>query len=46
MKQLKTIVALIAGLLLFCLLTQVNYPVSGSMQVTYQSEVDDMPGKR
>ncbi len=44
MKQLKTIVALIAGLFAFTSVNAGELSVSGSMQVTYQSEVDDVTG--
>jgi hypothetical protein len=44
MKQLKTIVALIAGLFAFTSVQAGEMTVSGSMQATYQSEVDDVTG--
>ena len=44
MKQLKTIVALIAGLFAFTSVQAGEMTVSGSMQATYQSEVDDVSG--
>jgi len=44
MKQLKTIVALIAGLFAFTSVQAGELSVSGSMQATYQSEVDDVTG--
>jgi hypothetical protein len=44
MKQLKTIVALIAGLFAFTSVQAGELTVSGSMQATYQSEVDDVTG--
>jgi len=44
MKQLKTIVALIAGLFAFTSVQAGELSVTGSMQATYQSEVDDVTG--
>ena len=44
MKQLKTIVALTAGLFAFTSVNAGEMTVSGSMQATYQSEVDDVTG--
>ena len=44
MKQLKTIVAFVAGLFAFTSVQAGEMTVSGSMQATYQSEVDDVTG--
>ncbi len=44
MKQVKTIVALIAGLFAFTSAQAGEMTVTGSMQATYQSEVDDVTG--
>ena len=44
MKKLNTIVALIAGLFAFTSVQAGEMTVSGSMQATYQSEVDDVSG--
>ncbi len=44
MKQLKTIVAFVAGLFAFTSVQAGEMSVSGSMQATYQSEVDDVTG--
>ena len=44
MKQLKTIVALIAGLFAFTSVQAGELSVTGSMQATYQSEVDAVTG--
>ena len=44
MKQLKTIVALEAGLFAFTSVQAGEMTVTGSMQATYQSEVDDVTG--
>ena len=44
MKQVKTIVALIAGLFAFTSVQAGEMTVTGSMQATYQSEVDDVTG--
>ncbi len=44
MKQVKSIVALIAGLFAFTSVQAGEMTVSGSMQATYQSEVDDVTG--
>ena len=44
MKQLKTLVALIAGLFAFTSVQAGELSVTGSMQATYQSEVDDVTG--
>ena len=44
MKQLKIIVALIAGLFAFTSAQAGEMSVTGSMQATYQSEVDDVTG--
>ena len=44
MKQLKTIVAFVAGLFAFTSVQAGEMTVSGSMQATYQSEVDDVSG--
>jgi len=44
MKTLKTLVALFAGLLAFTSVKAGELTVTGSMQATYQSEVDDVTG--
>ena len=44
MKQLKTIVAFVAGLFAFTSVQAGEMTVTGSMQATYQSEVDDVSG--
>ena len=44
MKQLKAIVAVIAGLFAFTSVQAGEMTVTGSMQATYQSEVDDVTG--
>ena len=44
MKQLKTIVAFVAGLFAFTSVQAGEMTVTGSMQATYQSEVDDVTG--
>ena len=44
MKQLKTIVAFVAGLFAFTSVNAGEMTVSGSMQATYQSEIDDVTG--
>ena len=44
MKKLNTIVALIAGLFAFTSVQAGEMTVSGSMQATYQSEIDDVSG--
>ncbi len=44
MKQVKLIVALIAGLFAFTSVQAGELSVTGSMQATYQSEVDDVTG--
>ena len=44
MKQLKTIVAFVAGLFAFTSVQAGEMSVTGSMQATYQSEVDDVSG--
>ena len=44
MKTLKTLVALFAGLLAFTSVKAGELSVTGSMQATYQSEVDDVTG--
>ena len=44
MKTLKTLVALFAGLLAFTSVKAGELSVTGSMQATYQSEVDDTSG--
>ena len=44
MKKLNTIVALIAGLFAFTSVQAGEVTVSGSMQATYQSEIDDVSG--
>ena len=44
MKKLNTIVALIAGLFAFTSVQAGEMTVTGSMQATYQSEVDDVSG--
>ena len=44
MKTLKTLVALFAGLLAFTSVKAGEMSVTGSMQATYQSEVDDVTG--
>ena len=44
MKQLKLIVALTAGLFAFSSANAGEFTVTGSMQATYQSEVDDVTG--
>ena len=44
MKKLNTIVALIAGLFAFTSVQAGELSVTGSMQATYQSEVDDVTG--
>ena len=44
MKKLNTIVALIAGLFAFTSVHAGEMTVTGSMQATYQSEVDDVTG--
>ncbi len=44
MKKLNTIVALIAGLFAFTSVQAGEMSVTGSMQATYQSEVDDITG--
>jgi len=44
MKQLKTIVAFVAGLFAFTSVQAGEMSVTGSMQATYQSEVDDVTG--
>ena len=44
MKKLNTIVALIAGLFAFTSVQAGEMTVSGSMQATYQSEIDDVTG--
>ena len=44
MKQVKILVALIAGLFAFTSVQAGEMTVSGSMQATYQSEVDDVTG--
>lgn len=44
MKQLKTIVALVVGLFSFTSVQAGEMTVTGSMQATYQSEVDNITG--
>tara|TARA_B100001248_G_scaffold13940_1_gene9130 strand:- start:34 stop:1071 length:1038 start_codon:yes stop_codon:yes gene_type:complete len=44
MKKLNTIVALIAGLFAFTSVQAGEMTVTGSMQATYQSEIDDVSG--
>jgi hypothetical protein len=44
MKQLKTIVALVAGLFAFTSVNAGEMSVTGTMQATYQSEVNDTTG--
>ena len=44
MKQLKIVVALIAGLFAFTSVQAGELSVTGSMQATYQSETDDVTG--
>ena len=44
MKHLKVLVALIAGLFAFTSVQAGEVSVSGSMQATYQNEVDDVTG--
>ena len=44
MKKLNTIVALIAGLFAFTSVQAGEITVTGSMQATYQSEVDNVTG--
>ena len=44
MKQLKAIVAVIAGLFAFTSVQAGEMTVTGSMQATYQSEIDDVTG--
>jgi len=44
MKQLKILVALIAGLFAFTSVQAGELSVTGSMQATYQSETDDVTG--
>ena len=44
MKQLKITIALIAGLFAFTSANAGDLTVSGTMQATYQSEVDDVTG--
>ena len=44
MKQLKITIALIAGLFAFTSANAGELTVSGTMQATYQSEVDDVTG--
>ena len=44
MKQLKTIVAFVAGLFAFTSVQAGELSVTGSMQATYQSEVDAVTG--
>ena len=44
MNKLKLIVALVAGLFAFTSVNAGEMSVTGSMHVTYQSEVDDVTG--
>ena len=44
MKQLKIIVAFVAGLFAFTSVQAGELSVTGSMQATYQNEIDDVTG--